>query len=56
MDNRNPSAPLQSESCLAVRDLDIGYQGTVIVNQINFNLSCGESALVGINGSGNPPC
>jgi ABC-type Mn2+/Zn2+ transport system ATPase subunit len=53
MADRNPSDPLQSASCLAVRDLDIGYQGVVVVDNINFNLSCGQSlALVGINGSG----
>lgn len=53
MDDRNLSDPLQSESCLAVRDLDIGYQGAVIVDHIHFDLNCGQSlALVGINGSG----
>jgi ABC-type Mn2+/Zn2+ transport system ATPase subunit len=53
MEDHNRTEALQSDSCLAVRDLDIGYQGTVIVDHINFDLSCGQSlALVGINGSG----
>jgi ABC-type Mn2+/Zn2+ transport system ATPase subunit len=34
-------------------NLDIGYQGEVIVPEVNFELTCGQSlALVGINGSG----
>jgi ABC-type Mn2+/Zn2+ transport system ATPase subunit len=41
------------KSCVIAHDLDIGYQGEVIVPQVNFELTCGESlALVGINGSG----
>jgi ABC-type Mn2+/Zn2+ transport system ATPase subunit len=40
-------------SCVIAHNLDIGYQGEVIVPQVNFGLTCGESlALVGINGSG----
>jgi ABC-type Mn2+/Zn2+ transport system ATPase subunit len=40
-------------SCVTARDLDIGYQGEVVVPQVNFDLVCGQSlALVGINGSG----
>lgn len=39
--------------CVIAHDLDVGYQGEVVVPGINFNLTCGESlALVGINGSG----
>lgn len=42
-----------SSSCVIVHNLDIGYQGEVIVPQVNFELTCGQSlALVGINGSG----
>ncbi len=42
-----------SSSCVIARNLDIGYQGQVIVPQVNFELTCGNSlALVGINGSG----
>lgn len=45
----NPISP----SCVIAHSLDIGYQGEVIVPQVNFELTCGESlALVGINGSG----
>ena len=41
------------KSCVIARNLDIGYQGEVIVPQVNFELTCGNSlALVGINGSG----
>jgi ABC-type Mn2+/Zn2+ transport system ATPase subunit len=40
-------------SCVIARQLDIGYQGQVVVPQVNFELTCGQSlALVGINGSG----
>jgi len=40
-------------SCVIARDLDIGYQTQVVVPQVNFELTCGQSlALVGINGSG----
>jgi ABC-type Mn2+/Zn2+ transport system ATPase subunit len=40
-------------SCVIAHDLDIGYQGEVIVPDVNFELTCGQSlALVGINGSG----
>jgi ABC-type Mn2+/Zn2+ transport system ATPase subunit len=47
------SAPLLSASCVIAQDLDIGYQGEVVVPQVNFELTCGQSlALVGINGSG----
>jgi ABC-type Mn2+/Zn2+ transport system ATPase subunit len=43
----NPSA------CVIAHNLDVGYQGTVVVPQVNFELTCGQSlALVGINGSG----
>jgi ABC-type Mn2+/Zn2+ transport system ATPase subunit len=50
MGDLNPS---QSQSCLIARDLDVGYKAEVIIADINFTLSCGESlALVGINGSG----
>ncbi len=39
--------------CVTARSLDIGYQGKVVVPNVNFNLTCGQSlALVGINGSG----
>ncbi len=42
-----------NSSCVIARDLDIGYQGEVIVPQVTFDLECGQSlALVGINGSG----
>jgi ABC-type Mn2+/Zn2+ transport system ATPase subunit len=45
--------PSQSNSCVVARNLDIGYQGQVVVPQVNFELTCGQSlALVGINGSG----
>ncbi len=48
-DNTNHS----SGSCVIAHNLDIGYQGEVIVPQVNFELTCGQSlALVGINGSG----
>jgi ABC-type Mn2+/Zn2+ transport system ATPase subunit len=47
------STPLLSTSCVIAKDLDIGYQGEVVVPQVNFELTCGQSlALVGINGSG----
>jgi ABC-type Mn2+/Zn2+ transport system ATPase subunit len=40
-------------SCVIARELDIGYQGDIIVPQVSFDLECGQSlALVGINGSG----
>jgi ABC-type Mn2+/Zn2+ transport system ATPase subunit len=40
-------------SCVIARGLDIGYQGQVVVPEVNFELTCGQSlALVGINGSG----
>jgi ABC-type Mn2+/Zn2+ transport system ATPase subunit len=40
-------------SCVIAHDLDIGYQSQVVVPQVNFELTCGQSlALVGINGSG----
>ncbi len=42
-----------SSSCVIAHDLDVGYQGQVIVPKVNFELTCGQSlALVGINGSG----
>ena len=42
-----------STSCVVAQNLDIGYQGEVIVPDVNFQLTCGQSlALVGINGSG----
>src|SRR4030066_974880 len=42
-----------SSACVIAHNLDIGYQGEIIVPQVNFELTCGESlALVGINGSG----
>ncbi len=42
-----------SNSCMVSQNLDIGYQGEVIVPDVNFQLTCGQSlALVGINGSG----
>lgn len=42
-----------STSCVIAHNLDIGYQGEVIVPDVNFELTCGQSlALVGINGSG----
>lgn len=51
-----PNIPIQKpppQSCVIAHDLDIGYQGQVIVPQVNFELTCGQSlALVGINGSG----
>jgi ABC-type Mn2+/Zn2+ transport system ATPase subunit len=50
-----PEAILPSElaSCVIARSMDIGYTGQVIVPDVSFTLSCGESlALVGINGSG----
>ena len=38
---------------MIAQNLDIGYQGEVIVPEVNFELTCGQSlALVGINGSG----
>src|SRR5512135_2378363 len=41
------------KSCVIAHNLDIGYQDQVIVPQVNFELTCGQSlALVGINGSG----
>jgi ABC-type Mn2+/Zn2+ transport system ATPase subunit len=44
---------LPSTSCVVAQNLDIGYQGEVVVPQVNFQLTCGQSlALVGINGSG----
>lgn len=44
---------MSPSSCVIARNLDIGYQGQVIVPQVNFELTCGQSlALVGINGSG----
>jgi ABC-type Mn2+/Zn2+ transport system ATPase subunit len=47
-----PSNPI-TQSCVIAHNLDIGYQGEVVVPQVNFELTCGESlALVGINGSG----
>jgi ABC-type Mn2+/Zn2+ transport system ATPase subunit len=40
-------------SCLVSEHLDVGYGREVIVPDVNFRLSCGQSlALVGINGSG----
>jgi ABC-type Mn2+/Zn2+ transport system ATPase subunit len=40
-------------ACVIARSLDIGYQGEVVVPDVNFDLTCGQSlALVGINGSG----
>jgi len=43
----------QSTSCVIAHNLDIGYQGEIVVPTVNFELTCGESlALVGINGSG----
>ncbi len=43
----------QDPSCLDAQHLDVGYNGEVIVADVNFELSCGRSlALVGINGSG----
>ena len=48
----SPNDPIDS-SCVIAHDLDIGYQGEVIVPNVNFELACGQSlALVGINGSG----
>jgi ABC-type Mn2+/Zn2+ transport system ATPase subunit len=47
------SLPSESTSCVVATNLDIGYQGEVVVPDVNFTLTCGESlALVGINGSG----
>jgi ABC-type Mn2+/Zn2+ transport system ATPase subunit len=44
---------INSTSCVIAHNLDIGYQGEVVVPQVNFELTCGQSlALVGINGSG----
>jgi ABC-type Mn2+/Zn2+ transport system ATPase subunit len=44
---------LPNTSCVIAHNLDIGYQGEVIVPDVNFELTCGQSlALVGINGSG----
>lgn len=49
----NDTKSLQDRSCLTVQHLDVGYNGEVIVANVNFELSCGQSlALVGINGSG----
>jgi len=52
--NDHQAADIHLEnSCLTVEHLDVGYDGTNIVSDISFKLSCGESlALVGINGSG----
>jgi len=51
MDSLETHPPLAS--CVIARDLDIGYQDQVVVPQVNFELTCGQSlALVGINGSG----
>jgi ABC-type Mn2+/Zn2+ transport system ATPase subunit len=45
--------PSASDACVIAQNLDIGYQGEVIVPQVSFELTCGHSlALVGINGSG----
>jgi ABC-type Mn2+/Zn2+ transport system ATPase subunit len=42
-----------TKSCVIAHNLDVGYQGEVVVPQVNFELTCGESlALVGVNGSG----
>jgi ABC-type Mn2+/Zn2+ transport system ATPase subunit len=51
-----PVSPIQEStntSCVIVRNLDIGYEGQVVVPDVSFELTCGQSlALVGINGSG----
>ena len=48
----SPNDPTNT-SCVIARNLDIGYQGEVIVPNVNLELACGQSlALVGINGSG----
>jgi ABC-type Mn2+/Zn2+ transport system ATPase subunit len=48
-----PIPPSQLASCVITHNLDIGYNGEVVVPEVNFTLVCGESlALVGINGSG----
>src|SRR5665647_25109 len=40
-------------ACVIARNLDIGYQDEVVVPDVSFDLTCGESlALVGTNGSG----
>jgi ABC-type Mn2+/Zn2+ transport system ATPase subunit len=40
-------------ACVIAHNLDIGYQGEVIIPQVSFEITCGQSlALVGINGSG----
>jgi ABC-type Mn2+/Zn2+ transport system ATPase subunit len=53
MRTATPMETRDLSSCVIAHDLDIGYQGEVIVPQVNFELSCGQSlALVGINGSG----
>src|SRR5512137_2361198 len=53
MQPTTPTGLSIEKSCVIARNLDIGYQGQVIVPQVNFELTCGNSlALVGINGSG----
>ncbi len=48
-----PSDSSQDQSCLNVHNLDVGYDGAVVVAGMNFDLSCGQClALVGMNGSG----
>jgi len=53
MQSTPPTIDPANSSCVIARNLDIGYQGQIIVPQVNFDLNCGQSlALVGINGSG----
>ncbi|NJD59478.1 MAG: metal ABC transporter ATP-binding protein [Anaerolineales bacterium] len=48
-----PTSVDYSSSCVIAHGMDIGYQGEVVVPDVNFELTCGQSlALVGINGSG----
>jgi ABC-type Mn2+/Zn2+ transport system ATPase subunit len=53
MQPTTPTGPRIEKSCVVALNLDIGYQGEIVVPHVNFELTCGESlALVGINGSG----
>ena len=53
MVNSGYSGRPPDRSCLIAEHLDVGYPGEVVIADVNFTLSCGQSlALVGINGSG----
>jgi ABC-type Mn2+/Zn2+ transport system ATPase subunit len=44
---------INTEPILSISDLDIGYEGKPIIQDINFNLKNGQTlAVVGVNGSG----